>query len=83
MNLDAAASRHLRHPADVEDVVQEAFVRSYRQLMDLEVENPKAYLFKAARNLALKQNDLAVNRLSAALDELDLRDELDLEDPWL
>lgn len=73
--------RVLRNSADVEDVVQETFVRSYQQIIENEVDNPKAYMFKTARNLAFKHNNLAVNRLSDALDELELDEVVQLEDP--
>jgi RNA polymerase sigma-70 factor (ECF subfamily) len=73
--------RFLRNREDVEDVVQETFVRSYQQLADREIENPKAYIFTAAKNLALKQNDLSVNKLRAEIDDLELSQVISLESP--
>lgn len=73
--------RFLRNQADVEDVVQETFVRSYIHLVERDIQNPTAYLFTTAKNLALKQNALSVNRLSDTLDELELFESIDLDDP--
>jgi len=71
--------RFLNNSADVEDVVQETFVRSYQNIIDREVENPKAYLYTTAKHLALKRNELAVNRLSDTLEELELDVSIELD----
>lgn len=42
-------------PDDVEDVLQEAFLCAYIAECDKEIEQPKSYLFRVARNLALNQ----------------------------
>lgn len=63
---------------DVDDIVQEAFVRVLRAREDEEVRSPKAYLFVIARNLALmrvrhskvaKEESLAETDCSGILDE--------------
>lgn len=41
--------------ADVEDIAQEALVRTMKADGDRMIENPKAYLFRVAQNLALRQ----------------------------
>lgn len=49
-------SRFLTSPDDIEDVVQETFLRAYNaELNDTEIHSPKAFLFRVARNLALKE----------------------------
>lgn len=52
---------------DIDDLVQEAFVRVLRARTEGEVRSPKAYLFVVARNLALMQ---ARRRLVARTDSL-------------
>ena len=48
------ALRVLRSPAEAEDVTQEVFLRLYGEMRaDRKVENPKAWLFRAAHNLAI------------------------------
>jgi len=55
--------RVLRGSADADDIVQEAFVRLWRALEVSEIRNPRAVLFKTARNLALNhiRNDRVRN----------------------
>jgi RNA polymerase sigma-70 factor (ECF subfamily) len=38
---------------DIEDVAQEAYLRAYVAEQSKEIEQPKAYLFRAAKNIAL------------------------------
>ena len=40
---------------DIEDVAQEAYLRAYVAEQQKEIEQPKAYLFRIARNVALTQ----------------------------
>ena len=55
--------RVLRGSSDADDIVQEAFVRLWRALEHSEIRNPRAVLFKTARNLALNhiRNDRVRN----------------------
>jgi RNA polymerase sigma-70 factor (ECF subfamily) len=67
-----------RGEADVDDVIQEAYVRLLRAREQAEVVSPKAFLFAVARNLALDRlrrrqvaqaEPLAENEAMAVLDE--------------
>lgn len=40
---------------DVEDLAQEAFVKAFAVEKDTDIEDPKAFLFRVARNLALNE----------------------------
>ncbi len=53
--------RIVRNTCDAEDLVQETFLRSWQALSSGVVECPRAFLFRAARNLAL--NHLRNSRL--------------------
>jgi RNA polymerase sigma factor (sigma-70 family) len=46
-------SRFLSDRHDVEDVAQEAFLRAFVAEQQKEIEQPKAYLFRTAKNVAL------------------------------
>jgi len=46
-------SRTLRNASDCEDIVQDAFVRTWRAVAEGRARSPRAVLFKTARNLAL------------------------------
>lgn len=49
-------SRFLTSPDDIEDVVQETFLRAYNaEHKHTDIHSPKAFLFRVARNLALKE----------------------------
>jgi len=55
--------RVLRGSSEADDIVQETFVRLWRALEAGEIRNPRAVLFKTARNLALNhiRNDRVRN----------------------
>lgn len=52
--LVGLVSRYLKRSQDVEDVIQETFVRSYQSWIKQRIEQPEHYLFRTARNLSLK-----------------------------
>ncbi len=45
----------LRHPADAEDVVQEAFLEIYRNHRWEQIDNPRAYLAQVVWRIAIRQ----------------------------
>ncbi len=75
------AIRNLVSRSDVEDVLQEAFLRCYEADKVRRVEHPSSYLLKTAINLAINHVDSASHRLDSSLEKLDdePRSELDLE----
>jgi RNA polymerase sigma-70 factor (ECF subfamily) len=58
------------HPADIEDIVQEAFVRSFEAERSQKIEHPRAFLLKTAWNLALNHVAGAERRLADSLESL-------------
>ena len=81
--LAAWVNRFVSRPEDVEDIVQETFLRSYRALMSREIDNPKAYLFSAAKNLAIKHNELSANKFACQIDDMGLSEVISIDDPVL
>jgi RNA polymerase sigma factor (sigma-70 family) len=65
--------RFFRRPQDVEDVLQEVFVRAYAAEARGPILLPKAYLFRAAKHVAL--NEIA-RRKNSATDSVE-----DFDDP--
>jgi RNA polymerase sigma-70 factor (ECF subfamily) len=57
-------------PADIEDIVQEAFVRSFEAERSHRIEHPRAFLLKTAWNLALNHASGADRRLVESLEAL-------------
>ena len=47
--------RFLSRAEDIEDMAQEAYLRTYRAEQERGVEQPKAYLFRVAKHLALNE----------------------------
>ena len=68
LGLARAVSR-IVPPHEVEDIVQETYVRLCKVGKAEHIEHPKSYLFKTARNLALDSVKRAENRLSEHWDE--------------
>ena len=67
-NLWRAVSRILP-PHEIEDVVQETYVRLCQVENPEEIKNPKSYLLRTVRNLALDHVKRAEHRLSVRWDE--------------
>ncbi len=70
-HLKCLVGRYLHNPQDVEDVVQEVFIRSYQIDIIKKIDRPKGYMFRTARNLSLKHLDLSHNRLTSAIEDID------------
>jgi RNA polymerase sigma-70 factor (ECF subfamily) len=68
----ASAVRSVVGPAEVEDILQEAFLRCYEASGTRRVEHPSSYLLRTAVNLAINHNERAGQRLSTSLEECDL-----------
>jgi RNA polymerase sigma-70 factor (ECF subfamily) len=45
--------RHIVHPQDIDDIVQDTFVKSYEAELKHSIEFPKTYMLRTVRNLAL------------------------------
>ncbi len=70
--LKSAISRYIKRPHDVEDIVQETFVKSYQAQQSTSIDNIKAYLFTTARNLSFKHHALHANKVTDYLEDLGL-----------
>lgn len=55
MALKRFISRFLDNSEDVEDVAQEAFMRAYVVELDTDIQRPKSFLFRIARNVAVSK----------------------------
>ncbi|MDA9096006.1 RNA polymerase sigma factor [Porticoccaceae bacterium] len=63
-------SRYFRKSHEIEDVVQEAFVKVLEAQGDRTIRSIDAYLFRTARNVALSKISKHENKLTDALGEL-------------
>ena len=64
------AARYFRRPQEIEDVVQEAFVKVIEAQHRREIREPRAYLFRTTRNLALSALGRSDHRLTDTIGEL-------------
>lgn len=55
---------------DVDDILQEAFTRSYEAAGRTTIRNPRAFLLRTATNLALNHISRAGHRLNSPMEEL-------------
>lgn len=54
-SLKRFIGRFMRAPSDIEDIAQEAFLRAFTVERSRPIEQPKSFLFRIAKHLALSQ----------------------------
>jgi RNA polymerase sigma factor (sigma-70 family) len=64
-------SRYIHQPQDIEDIVHETFLRTYAAGIGTQIQSPRAFLFKTAKNLALKHLDKCSVRLTEYVGDLE------------
>ncbi|MEJ0039899.1 MAG: sigma-70 family RNA polymerase sigma factor [Gammaproteobacteria bacterium] len=67
----ARAVARIVQPADIEDIVQETFLRCFQASARTEVRHPRSFMLTTARNLALNHVERADNRLVRGVDAFD------------
>lgn len=67
--LKASLRRFMSNSHDIEDVVQETYLRAVASNTSNSIKNPKAYFFRTSRNIALNQQTRMYRRLETALPE--------------
>lgn len=71
----ARAVSRIVPPREIEDIVQETYVRVCQVENQSDIQHPRSFMLKTARNLALDHIKRAESRLSVSLDD-DLEGEL-------
>lgn len=69
-------SRFLLDPQDIEDVCQESFLRTYKSYKEADIEKPKSFLFRVAKNLIISDFRRASTRLTEYVEDIDLVDSI-------
>lgn len=67
--LKTFIARLIYRPQDVDDIAQEAFIRAFKAEKKSVIEHPKAYLYKIARNLALKELTKKSNKMTSFIED--------------
>jgi RNA polymerase sigma factor (sigma-70 family) len=63
--------RFVRNSSDVEDIAQEAFLRAYAAERGRPIEQPKSFLFRIAKHLALNQLTCKARQITQYLEDSD------------
>lgn len=58
-------------PDDIEDIVQEAYIKSYEAELNQEIEFQRSYMLRTVRNLALNYVTSAAQQLNDAVEDMD------------
>lgn len=56
---------------DIEDIVQEAFIKSYEAQLKQEIQYERTYMLKTVRNLALNHIKSAASQHNLSMDDMD------------
>lgn len=71
--------RFLYKPEDIDDMAQETFLRAYTATRHEAVQSPKAYLFRVAKNVALKELTKKSRQITDFLEEAQVNEVEDSE----
>ena len=66
--------RFVYRSEDIDDMVQETFLRAYRATSSRDIEYPKAYLFRVAKSVAVRELSRKVNQVTDYLEEAKVED---------
>ena len=67
--LRAFISRFIRGPQDIDDIAQETFVRAFLAEQKGEIQHPKAYIYRVARNLAFETLSKKSTQLTSYIED--------------
>ncbi len=79
--LKKFVARYFSSQHDIEDVVQEAYLRAFVAESKREIEAPKAYLFRIAKNVALSRLSSKSQQITDYLEEVSATAVLDTAPP--
>jgi len=64
-------TRFLSQPQDIDDVLQDTYLKAYRAERERVIHTPKAFLFRVARNAALKENERKSRQIVESIEDFD------------
>ena len=80
MALKYFISGYVVNSQDVDDVCQETFLRTFKSSLENDVQKPKSFMFRVAKNLIVSDFRKASTQLNEYLEDIDLVDgQLDLD----
>ena len=80
-SLKCFISGYVINPQDVDDVCQETFLRTYKSSLNKEVQSPKSFMFRVAKNLIFSDFRKASTQLNKYVEDIDVVDsKIELDD---
>jgi RNA polymerase sigma factor (sigma-70 family) len=76
LSLRSFIARYVISPQDIDDVSQETFLRAYTAEQKKEIEHPKAFLFRIAKNLMLSEFSRKKRKITDYIEDYDNSEEL-------
>ena len=78
LSLRNFISRYVISQHDIDDVTQETFLRAYKaeQEKDKDIEHPKAFLFRSAKNLMLSEFNRKARKITDYIEDYDNSEEI-------
>lgn len=67
-------SGYVINPQDVDDVCQETFLRTYKSSLEKEVQSPKSFMFRVAKNLIFSNFRRASTQLNEYVEDINIVD---------
>lgn len=78
-SLKRFIGRFMRNSSDIEDIAQEAFLRAYTVERGRPIEQPKSFLFRIAKHLALSQLTRKARQITDYIEDLEDSSVIQLE----
>lgn len=78
-SLKRFIGRFMRASPDIEDIAQEAFLRAYTVELSRAIEQPKSFLFRIAKHLALSQLTRKSRQITDYIEDSDDPDVIQLD----
>lgn len=78
-SLKRFIGRFMRSSSDIEDIAQEAFLRAYSVERSRSIEQPKSFLFRIAKHLALSQLTRKSRQITGFIEDSDDSDVIQAE----
>jgi RNA polymerase sigma-70 factor (ECF subfamily) len=76
LSLRSFIARYVISPQDIDDVSQETFLRAYKAEKEKEIEHPKAFLFRIAKNLILSEFSRKARKITDYIEDYEGSEEL-------
>ena len=74
LSLKYFISSYVINPQDVDDVCQETFLRTYKVSLEKDIQSPKSFMFRVAKNLIFSNFRKVSTQLNEYVEDIDIVD---------